>query len=169
MITFKDIAIMRFNCIHQEIESTGNQLWEHDNEWLSTNDAIVQNIIDTFPIEKAQKEVIDNIDGYANKIRDSILLGVSSTEIAGWPVKLAEAQAFTKTNESLSAPMLLVEANTRKSDLPYLVSKVLAKADKLAYINALISGIAGKHGDAIKALSTFSEIAGYDWSIDWPI
>lgn len=113
------------------------------------------------------------IDQHANAIRTQITAGVSKAEMAGWYRKEREARAYKASGLSTDAPCLDAEATARGITLAALVDLVIAKADKLAALEAQIAGNAGKHNDAVDALindttATVAQIDAYDFSLGWP-
>lgn len=113
------------------------------------------------------------IDQHANTIRARITAGVSKAEMAGWYRKEREARAYKASGLSTDAPSLDAEATARGVTLAALVDLVIAKADKLASLEAQIAGNAGKHNDAVTALlndaaATVEQIDAYDFSLGWP-
>ncbi|MFZ5658782.1 MAG: XkdW family protein [Pseudomonadota bacterium] len=114
------------------------------------------------------------IDQHANAIRAQITAGVSKAEMAGWYRKEREARAYKASGLSTDAPSLDAEATARGVTLAALVDLVIAKADRLAALEAQIAGTAGRHSDAVDALladpaSTVEQIDAYDYTSGWPL
>lgn len=115
-----------------------------------------------------------SIDAHANAMRAQITAGVSKAEMAGWYRKEREARAYKLSGLAVDAPSLDQEATARGITLAALVDLVIAKADKLAGLEAQIAGNTGKHNDAVDALNadataTVAQIDGYDYSAGWPV
>lgn len=89
--------------------------------------------------------------------------------MASWPIKRAEAARFAETADPADAPILTAEAAARGIPLADIVTRVQANAVQLAMLEAAISGIAGRHKDAVRALDTFEAVLAYDWQAGWPV
>lgn len=113
-------------------------------------------------IEEAKANRIAVVDVVAMSLRNQVTSNTSPAEMASWSIKLAEANAG-------GGPMLALEAQYRGITTADLVTKVLDKANQLSMIEAQISGVAGKHTDAINALTTIQEVVAYDMRPDWPV
>jgi hypothetical protein len=153
--------------LHLRITQTGHVLHEENGVWLSSNDAAVQAIIDSYTLADAQNYKCAEVEAKAKALRDTAIKTVSAGEMASWPIKLAEARAFG-ADANASCPMLSAEAAARGVTLAQLVDRVNANATGFAWLESTISGMNGKHRDAIKALTTFAEVNCYDYSQDWP-
>lgn len=128
---------------------------------------MAQAIIDAFSLVDARAEVLAMIDALAKAKRDSVVAAISPAEMASWPIKRAEAAAFDGTDAS--APFLSAEAAARGVATEVLVEKVRGKGAALSGLEAAISGVSGRHCDAVKALDTFAAIAAYDFTTGWPV
>lgn len=154
--------------LHDVIRRAGHWLHQHDNIWISSDDAAVQALIDGYTLEQTRAAKSAEISIYAKALRDKVIASISPGEMASWPIKLAEAAKFAASGNPEDAPMLSAEAQARGIGLADLVGKVGGNASGFAALEALIGGTDGRHRDAIKACSTFEEIAAYDFSSGWP-
>lgn len=111
-------------------------------------------------IEQAKEFVIKQSDQWAAYLRSKFLAPTSPFEASSWSLKLAEAKAYP------DCPSLQIEADARGIPLLTLVEKVLTKGAQLAYLEATISGLNGRHNDTIKALTTIGEVIAYDWRFE---
>lgn len=134
-----------------------------DGVLVSDDDAACQAIIDGYTLADAQAAVIAAIDAHAKALRDQVVAPYSAAEMASWPIKLQEARG-QKGSEILAA-----EATARGITQQALIAKVEAKAAAFMQIEGAISGVAGKHQDAVNALTTFADVAAYDWRRGWPL
>lgn len=134
-----------------------------DGTLVSDDDDACQAIIDAHTVEDAQAAVIAAIDAHAKALRDQVVAPYSAAEMASWPIKLQEARG-QKGSEILAA-----EATARGITQAALIQKVEQKAAAFMAMEGAISGVAGKHLDAVRALSTFAEIAAYNWREGWPL
>lgn len=108
---------------------------------------------------KADRSAV--VDLVAASLRNQATAGTSPAEMSSWPLKLAAAQAG-------GSPMLALEAQYRGITEAELVQLVLDSAAQLSQLEAVISGVSGKHRDAINALTTIEEVCAYDMRSDWP-
>lgn len=154
--------------VQRRLSANGCSLAWRDNQPLcSPSDAAVQAVLDGWTVADASAEVVAMIDAHARALRDGVVAGISSAEMAGWTLKREQAVAYDGTDAS--APMLALEAASRGVPTSAVVGRVLAKAAALSQLEAHIAGAAGKHGDAVKALVTHAEVLAYDWSGGWPL
>lgn len=107
------------------------------------------------------------VDRLAKDKRNAVVSNISAAEMASWPIKRAEALAFTVSGLATDAPTLNIEAAARGITLAALVAKVLAKAALFTTLEAQIAGTCGKHQDAV-ALLPLTDIAAYDITTGWP-
>lgn len=155
--------------LHASIVAAGHWLRQHDGVWQSSDDVAVQAIIDAYSLDSCKAEVVAAVDAHAKTLRDSVVANISPAEMASWTIKQAEARAWQASGNAADAPMLSIEAMARGTTIADLSVKVLAKAVQLSQLEAMIAGVAGAHGDAVKALATFEAVLAYDWHSGWPI
>ncbi|EXI92149.1 MAG: hypothetical protein AW12_00800 [Candidatus Accumulibacter sp. BA-94] len=154
--------------VQRRLSANGCSLAWHDNKPLCIpSDAAVQAVLDGWTVADARAEVVAMIDARARALRDGVVAGISSAEMASWALKREQSLAYDGTDES--APMLALEASSRGVPTSAVVDRVLAKAAALSQLEAHIAGAAGKHGDAVKALATHAEVVAYDCSGGWPL
>lgn len=154
--------------LHDAIAAAGHWLMEVDGQWVSSDDAAVQAIIDGYSLAYCQAAVIAQVDAHAKALRDAVVANISPAEMASWSIKQAEAVAYTASGLGSDAPMLAIEAQARGSDVATLAAKVLGKGAALSQLEAVIAGVAGRHSDSVKAFAGFAEVLAYDWRTDWP-
>jgi hypothetical protein len=154
--------------LHTAITSAGHWLMQVDGVWLSSDDAAVQAIIDTYTLDLAKAEKCSLVLARAAELRDKVTATVSVGEMAAWPIKRAEADLFAASADPLQCPMLTKESQRRGITLAELVTKVLANAARFEYAETAIGGTDGMHRDAINRLTTFEAVAAYDFSVGWP-
>jgi hypothetical protein len=155
--------------LHEAISAAGHWLEQRNGEWVSSDDAAVQQIIDNYTLDDCKARIVAEIDAHATNLRNMIVAGYSPAEMASWPIKRAEALAFQQSGNQADAPILSAEAATRGVSLAQIVMKVLMKAQQLTSLEAAIAGNAGRHGDAVRATNTFEEALNYDWRTGWPV
>lgn len=162
------IAIPVTAGVQRRLAANGCSLAWRDNQPLCIpSDAAVQAVLEGWTVADASAEVVAMIDAHARALRDGVVAGISSAEMASWTLKREQALAYDGTDAS--APMLALEASSRGVPTSAVVARVLAKAAALSQLEAHIAGAAGKHGDAVKALATHAEVLAYDWSGGWPL
>ena len=138
-----------------------------DGVWITSDDIAVQEIIDSFTLDQAKAEIKAKVTTLAKAIRDKIVSGTSPGEMASWPIKFAEASAYS-ANPSAVTPMLTTEATQRGVTVESIAVRVTVNAVILGRIEANIAGTQGRHNDNLKALTTFDDVAAYDFSTGWP-
>lgn len=134
---------------------------------LVDDEAAVQAIMDAYPLTSAQAEISLKIEAHAAQLREKATAGAATAEMVSWPIKRAEALAY-QADPTAPTPFLSAEATKRGVDVSVIVAKVAANAAVLSALEATIAGNAGRHRDAIKALTTFDGVLAYDWSTGWP-
>lgn len=155
--------------LHTAIQAAGHWLRQTDGQWVSSNDAAVQAIIDGYTLEQAIAHRQAECLTLAKGLRDKVVNGISAGEMAGWPIKLAEARAFAADPANAQTPMLAAEAAARGVTVAELVGKVGGNSTRFAALEAAIGGADGRHRDALTKLTTFEDVAAYDLTVGWPV
>lgn len=155
--------------LHDAIRSAGHWLRQVNDEWVSSDDAAVQAIIDGYTLAKAIAYRQTECLAIARSLRDKVVAGISAGEMAGWPIKLAEARAYAADPSNAQTPMLAAEAAARGVTVAELVGKVGNNSARFAALEATIGGIDGRHRDALSKLTTFEDVAAYDLTVGWPV
>jgi hypothetical protein len=123
-------------------------------------------------LAQAVAEKIASINQHAARARISARRSVqphaTTEEMATWPIKRAEARAFLVSQALADAPTLAAEATARNVPISDIVNRVCANADYLTGMEAVISGTAGRHRDAVNALIDVAAVDAYDFSGGWP-
>lgn len=153
------------NNIHAVLSDAGHYVEAHGHEYYADDAVAVQAIIDAYPLSSAIDEVKANIDAHAETMKRGVLGDVVT---ASWGAKQAEMMKYRETNQPLDAPKLQQEALSRGVTLESIVARVEANVNALGTLDAVITGVAGKHKDAVSLLTTFDEIFAYDFSTGWP-
>jgi hypothetical protein len=104
---------------------------------------------------------------HSKNLRDLATAAVAQGEMASWPIKRAEAIAFS-ADPNAACPMLSAEAAGRGITLAALVDKVMGNAARFQALESAIGGTDGRHRDAIMALDSCEAVAAYDYSTGWP-
>jgi hypothetical protein len=154
--------------LHAAIFAAGHSLWQVGMQWMSSDDVVVQAIIDSYTLDQAKAEKCALVLAHAAALRDKVIEMVSPGEMAAWPIKRAEADAFSADAATAKCPMLEKEALRRGISLLELVAKVLANAARFEYAETAIGGTDGAHRDAINKLATFEAVASYNYLTGWP-
>ncbi len=151
------------------LAAAGHWLMVEDNVVITDDDNAVAAIIDAYTAADFSASKQRAVSDFATTLRDRLVAGVSAAEMAGWAIKLAEAKAYDAANGfGVLTPALSAEAEAAKSSLADLVQVVLAKAAVLTSAEAQISGVKTMHKNAIANLTTFEDIAAYDFTGGWP-
>lgn len=155
--------------LHAAIESLGHWLRQVDGVWVSSDDAVVQSIIDSYSVAQAIAVRKAECLAIAKGLRDKAISGISAGEMAGWPIKLAEARAYAADPATAQTPMLSAEAAARGVTVAELVGKVGGNSTRFAALEAAIGGADGRHRDALARLTSFEAVAAYDLTAGWPV
>lgn len=160
---------------HKAVEDAGLTLVQHEGEWVASDEAAVQAILDGYTLDQAKAAKCAEVLAYSKSLRDKIVASVSPGEMASWPIKRAEANAYN-ADPTAACPMLTAEATARGITLADLITKVNGNASYFAGKESAIGGNDGKHRDAINAISVvggdeaaaFAAVEAYDFSTGWP-
>lgn len=112
-------------------------------------------------LEQRRTQVSQAIDLHAKELRDNVVQLISPAEMSSWPIKQAEAKAFVASGNDADAPMLVAEAGYRQVTTAELVDMVLAKAQQLAGLEAMISGECGRRQDILRTLDDIEMIDAF--------
>jgi hypothetical protein len=153
--------------LHELVRKSGYNLEQINGQWYADFPLEVQSLIDNYKLSDAIAYRQTESLRIAKSLRDKAVEGISSGEMAGWPIKLAEARAFM-LDPTASTPMLSAEAHARGISVSDLVTKVGGNSSKFAALEAAIGGIDGKHRDALSKLTNFEDINSYDLTTGWP-
>ena len=152
-----------------KLMTTGLMLTIDEYDIATTpDDAAAQAVIDAWTVADSAAYVGSQVIAYAKALRDKVVAPISSGEMASWPIKAAEAAKFAATGDLTQAPLLMAEAEARNATVSTLAAQVGANARKFLALEAGIAGTDGKHRDALKACTSFDDIAAYNWSTGWP-
>ncbi|MES2048873.1 MAG: hypothetical protein V4447_10760 [Pseudomonadota bacterium] len=154
--------------LHSAIIAAGHVLRQENGIWVSTDDEVVQAIIDAYdPLAGAVTNKKAEIDAKAKWLRDKAVAGYSKGEIGKWEAKYRQAQAFDTSKNPDDAPDLVAEAGAAMSDVQTIASRVIAKGDMFSALEAKIAGTATRHKNIISAMTDFNEVINYDFSAWW--
>lgn len=153
--------------LHEAVSLAGHWLREENGVWVSSDDAVVQAIIDGYTLVQARAKKCVEITAFAKSIRDRVVASVSAGEMASWSIKATEAARFN-VDPTSPCPMLSLEAQARGITLADLVGKVNGNTQRFSQAEAIIGGNDGRHRDAVMSLGDFGAIANYDYSTGWP-
>lgn len=112
------------------IEEAGEWLKEIGNEWKSSNDVVVQSLIDNYdPVPYEQGEAKARIVEQANEAMQSLEDMYPSFEKQTWPYQKAEVEAWVLDSEALTPTIdaiVLVRGNDRLTHLSKTAGKITA-------------------------------------------
>ena len=154
--------------LHRAINAADHSLRQINGEWVTDDEVAVQSIIDGYPLSMTIAEFKGKVDVYAASLRDKAVSGISPGEMASWPVKKSEAEAYNLSLDPADAPTLNAEATARGATLQSIVNRVIVNSAALTALEAQIAGVAGMHKDVIEAMQDFSAIVSYDYKTGWP-
>lgn len=155
--------------LHDAVRAAGHRLEQVNGVWMADAAAAVQTIIDGYTVADAIRNRQAECLAIAKTLRDRAIAGISAGEMAGWPIKLAEARAYVADPTNAKTPMLDAEAAARGVTVAELVGKVGGNSTRFAALEAAIGGTDGRHRDALAALTTFEDVASYDLTAGWPV
>lgn len=155
--------------LHEALRAAGHRLLHVNGQWMADDAAAVQAIIDGYTLAQAVAHRQAECLAIAKGLRDKAVGGISAGEMAGWPIKLAEARAYVADPTNAQTPMLDAEAAARGVTVAELVGKVGGNSTRFAALEAAIGGTDGRHRDALAALTTFEDVASYDLTAGWPV
>jgi hypothetical protein len=125
--------------------------------------------------DDAKADIKQAISDYATGLRNKAYAGTSTWEAAAWCYKFQEALKIIGYGASTTLatiraqnPRICEEADIRGIDPRALAEKIAAKATAFYTTEAQISGIVGKHCDAVDKLSNVRDVLFYDWRVGWP-
>lgn len=121
--------------------------------------------------EELKAYLVREVDRTAAAKRNAVVSNISPAEMSSWSIKRDEALKFQATGNAADAPNLQVEADARDVTLATLVAKVLAKANSLAYLEAVIAGHSGKLQDQLNAVDSGvnADLELVDITAGWPV
>lgn len=133
-------------------------------------EADAQAIIDAYTVAEAKAWLKTQVADRARDVQDAFIAArcYSVGEAASWPVKLSQARAYQASGKPTDAPMLQAESAASGRTLADVASRVLNNGDAFSAFTAQCAGNRQKHQDAIDALTTFEQVATYDYSTGWP-
>ena len=168
MITL-DIPAGSWPGLTEKIRAAGYSIEQNNDVFIGSPEA--QAIIDAYTVADAlaaaKAEITAEIDRRAASIRDATTAGTSPAEMASWPIKRAEAEAYT-ADANASVPVLTMEAQARGVPVAALVARVMANSAMLSALEAQIAGVSGRHRDSVNAASSVEAVFGYDFTTGWP-
>ena len=111
--------------LHEAIGDAGHKLWHEDRVWRSTNDAVVQSIIDNYDYVPYEREkALERVSEQFEKAALAVDGMYPMTEQRSFYKQEREAKAFTRDNAS-PTPLLSRMAAKRGRTVANLAAKVL--------------------------------------------
>lgn len=149
--------------LHAAINTAGHWLRQEGAAWIASDEEAVQAIINGYGLAHTKEDICRAIDRHAGSLREQAVGDTSFAEMAGWPIKKAEALAYQSSRNAADAPLLALEAQARGVDLALVVERVLLNAERYMSLEARIAGIAGKHKDAVRLAPSYEAALSYPW------
>lgn len=156
-----------FSGVMDRIAAAGISLFEDGEGWKCSDEFVAQVIIDSYTLDDAKDLICGRIIEHSKALRDRKLQSVSPGEMAAWYLKLSQSKAFAASGLATDAPDLVAEAEARGITLAELCAKVDANAKALAALEAAIAGREGFHKDKVRAMTSFEDVAHYDYRTGW--
>lgn len=135
-----------------------------DGEWRGTW------IVVERTTEQRRASVATAIDRHAKLLRDGVVALISAAEMASWPIKREQALVLQAGGTLLDTDLLVLEAAARQVTPAELAEMVLAKAQVLAGLEAMISGECGRRQDILRTLDDAEMIDAFAAGVPfaWP-
>lgn len=160
--------------LHDAIAAAGFEAYWSNGQFITPNpsdEPAIQAIIDAYAapdmLAAAKAERSRAVALHAKALRDKAMATISAAEMASWPIKRAEAQAYASLGDG-ACPTLAVEALARGVTLAALVDKVNTNAVACLMLETAVAGTDGRHRDAIAALDSIDAVLAYEYSSGWP-
>lgn len=137
------------------------------------------------PLDEAKGQRVAEINAYASGLRNSMVVGKSSGEMASWTLKTLDAMAVKSGGASpfaalmptlgtmLGLPSVPLSINDALGTVRGIgeiahADKVLAQAIPYLAAEIAIDAVRGKHCDNVRAMADVRDIVTYDWRAGWP-
>ena len=116
--------------LHEAIGDAGHKLWHEDRVWKSTNDAVVQALIDNYDhVPYEREKALERVSEQFEKAALAVDGMYPMTEQRSFYKQEREAKAFNRDNTS-STPLLSRIAAKRGGTVADLAAKVLINSNK---------------------------------------
>lgn len=161
--------------------------WADYLQWLTEGGVLLplDPVGQVTDLAEAKAQRCTEINAYAASLRNKVIAGRSTGEMASWALKLFDAMAVAGSQPSPFAAVLTTlqtalglpstptsynhaVAMVRGITEAQHVALVLAQAVPFMAAEAAIDGNRGKHCDAVNAMTDVPSLVAYDWSTGWP-
>ena len=161
--------------------------WADYLQWLTEGGVLLplDPVGQVTDLAEAKAQRCTEINAYAASLRNKVIAGRSTGEMASWALKLFDAMAVAGSQPSPFAAVLTTlktalglpstptsynhaVAMVRGITEAQHVALVLAQAVPFMAAEAAIDGMRGKHCDAVNAMADVPSLVAYDWSTGWP-
>ena len=161
--------------------------WSDYLQWLTEGGVLLplDPVGQVTDLAEAKAQRCTEINAYAASLRNKVIAGRSTGEMASWALKLFDAMAvagsqpspFAAVLTTLQAALGLPSTPTSYNHAVAMVrgiteaqhvALVLAQAVPFMAAEAAIDGMRGKHCDAVNAMADVPSLVAYDWSTGWP-
>ena len=161
--------------------------WSDYLQWLTEGGVLLplDPVGQVADLATAKAQRCAEINAYAASLRNKVIAGRSTGEMASWALKLFDAMAVAGSQPSPFAAVLTTlqtalglpstptsynhaVAMVRGITEAQHVALVLAQAVPFMAAEAAIDGNRGKHCDAVNAMTDVPSLVAYDWSTGWP-
>ncbi|WP_430009967.1 hypothetical protein [Methylophaga lonarensis] len=147
--------------LHQAIEAAGHWLMQLNGDWASSDDGIVQGMIDAFdPLPFAQTEAIEKINTAAGAARSRYVTNVPHQD-ATYQLKLEDCLAFAGAgypeSELADYPFVAAEAEANGTSGQAAAELVIATYNSWKHLAARIEGKRRAGINAVNAVADWRE------------
>lgn len=118
-------------------------------------------------IEVVRAEKIALLENLAGDFRRRVTGRAMPSEMATWATKAQFARAYL-AGAPFPPPLIEQEALARGVPATAVATRIRDKADNFERLEAQLAGAAGKHKDALRALTSVDAILAYDITAGWP-
>lgn len=172
--------------LRQVVTPKESAAWADYQAWLTAGGQTLPAIdIEPLPLADLKAHKKTEINAFAASLRNKVINGRSSGEMASWTIKLLDAVAVLNHKQcpfadilpalraALSLPSLPVSINDALGMVRGIsetdhATKVLAQGIPALAAEIAIDAIRGKHCDLIDACADEPAVLLYDWSTGWP-
>lgn len=163
--------------LHRAIVAAGHWLeyragdgYPGEGAWVASDEAVVQAIIDAYPLANYQAELRAKVERHAAAVLDRFMavLNYSPWEASSWSALEAQARALLAGGDPGQAPKIVSEAQASGKTPAQIAARVVANADALQAFLDAVKAVRTAHKDAISACGSFSDARALDVMTGWP-
>ncbi len=148
-----------------EIERQGHSILKINNEWVCSDEAAVQNIIDNYnPLDKARESALERINKQTQAYIDSQMESYPFFEQQTWELQRQEAAAYLLDNTA-DTPTIDTIANHRGLSRLILIERINTKTESWRDLSAKVAGIRQGLLDQVWTETDYTQIEQINFEI----